>query len=202
MAGLAYLVGFNTLTAAANPMHYDLGLFLNWSAAWVLATLFTLLGFRLLLPRNLARDIERLSRRIRDESVAVLRGGQADGRLWQLRQQHRMAQLGAMLKTQPATMDRAIGDALASLHLGRELLRLPLWLRHARPASPLRPRVAIALQRMARRAHAPILAAGHARRAAFSWTALPARPQRRAALGLASRAVRVCPFPLPCFSSF
>nr|WP_284692510.1 FUSC family protein [Serratia marcescens] len=166
LAGLAYLVGFNTLTAAVNPMHYDLELFLNWSVAWVLATLFTLLGFRLLLPRNLTRDIERLNRRIRDETVAVLRGSQADRRLWQLRQQHRMAQLGAMLKTQPATMDRAIGDALASLHLGRELLRLRLWLRHAPPASPLRPWVATALQRMARRAHAPIQAAGHARRAA------------------------------------
>lgn len=168
LAGLAYLVGFNTLTAAANPMHYDLGLFLNWSVAWILATLFTLVGFRLLLPRDPARDIERLRRRIRDEAVAVLRGGQAERRLWQLRQQHRMAQLGAMLKTQPATMERAIDDALASLHLGRELLRLRQYLRNAPPASPLRPQVATALQRMARRAHAPIRAAGHARRAARS----------------------------------
>ena len=168
LAGLAYLVGFNTLTAAANPMHYDLGLFLNWSVAWVLATLFTLLGFRLLLPRNLPRDIERLRRSIRDDALAVLRGRPTNRRHWQLHQQHRTAQLGALLKAHPAAMDHAIGDALASLHLGRELLRLRQWLRHAPITSPLRPPVGAALQRMARRADAPAQAARHARRAARS----------------------------------
>lgn len=168
LAGLAYLVGFNTLIAADNPMHYDLSLFMNWSLAWFVGTALTLLGFRLFLPRDPVRDIERLRRRIRDEAVAVLRGHQADRRLWQLRQQHRMAQLGAMLKAQPTVMDHAIGDARASLHLGCELLRLRQWLRHAPSASPLRPLLATALHRMARRADAPIQAGGHARRVARS----------------------------------
>jgi len=160
LAGVAYLVGFNTLAAAANPMHYDLGLFLNGSVAWILATFFTLLSFRLLLPRNLARDHDRLRRRIRDDALAVLRGARVDRRNWQLYQQHRMAQLGAVLKTQPAALDHAIGDALASLHLGRELLHLREWLRRTPTQSPLRPPVAVALQRMARRANVPIMAAG------------------------------------------
>lgn len=166
LAGVAYLVGFNTLAAAANPMHYDLALFLNGSVAWILATFFTLLSFRLLLPRNLARDHDRLRRRIRDDALAVLRGARADRHSWQLYQQHRMAQLGTVYKTQPDALDHAIGDALASLHLGRELLRLRDWLRHAPALSPLRPPVAMALQRMARRADAPAMAARHARRAA------------------------------------
>ncbi|SAI59652.1 multidrug efflux protein [Bordetella ansorpii] len=167
LAGLAYLVGFNTLVAADNPMHYDLARFMNWSLAWFVGTALTLLGFRIFLPRDPVRDIERLRRRIRDEALALLRGAAADRRLWQLRQQHRMAQLGAMLKARPATMDHAIGDALASLHLGRELLRLRQWLRQAPPASAMRPLVAAALDRMARRADAPLKAAGHARRAAL-----------------------------------
>ncbi|WP_413739718.1 FUSC family protein [Sodalis sp. RH14] len=166
LAGVAYLVGFNTLAAAANPMHYDLALFLNGSVAWILATFFTLLSFRLLLPRNLARDHDRLRRRIRDDALAVLRGTRADRRNWQWYQQHRMAQLGTVFKTQPAALDHAIGEALASLHLGRELLRLRAWLRLAPTLSPLRPPVAVALQRMARRADTPVLAARHARRAA------------------------------------
>ncbi|PPU95447.1 FUSC family protein [Xanthomonas hyacinthi] len=166
LAGLAYLVGFNTLTAAANPMHSDFSLFLNWSVAWVLATFFTLLGFRLLLPRDLARDIARLRRRIRDEALAVLQGKRVDRRHWQWRQHHRMAQLGALLKSQPTVMDHAMGDALASLHLGRELLRLRHWLRYAPPTSALKRSVAIALQRMAYRASDPLMAARHARHAA------------------------------------
>lgn len=166
LAGVAYLVGFNTLAAAANPMHYDLGLFLNGSVAWILATFFTLLSFRLLLPRNLARDNARLRRRIRDDALTVLRGGRIHSQRWQLYQQHRLAQLGALIQTQPAALDHAIGDALASLHLGRELLRLRKWLRHTPPRSPLRPPVAVALRRMARRAKVPVMAARHARRAA------------------------------------
>jgi uncharacterized membrane protein YccC len=138
LAGVAYLVGFTTLAAASNPMHYDFGSFLNASVAWILATVVTLLGFRLLLPRNLTRDADRLRLRIRNDALALLRGTRADRRIWQLRQQHRMAQLSALLKTQPAAMDRAIGDALASLHLGRELLRIQQWLQHAPRMSPLR----------------------------------------------------------------
>lgn len=52
LAGVAYLVAFTTLAAADNPMRYDFALFLNGAVAWILATCFTLLGFRIVLPRN------------------------------------------------------------------------------------------------------------------------------------------------------
>ncbi|MGG4604079.1 FUSC family protein [Paenalcaligenes sp. Me131] len=167
LAGLAYLVGFNTLAAVENPMHYHLDLFLNWSLAWVLATLFTLLGFKLLFPRNVARDAARLRTRIRTESTAVLKGKVANGALWQMRQQHRIAQLGAMLKTQPELMDQAIAEALTGLHKGREWFRLRRWLQHAATDSPISPIIKTALKRMAHRADEPRLAARHARRAAY-----------------------------------
>lgn len=168
LAGVAYLVGFTTLAGPANPMHYDFALFLNGSAAWILATFFTLLGFRLFLPRNPTRVAERLRDCIRDDALALLRGKRADRRSWPWRQQHRMAQLGAMLKTQPVLLDHSIGDALASLHLGLELLRLQQWLRRAPRMSPLRLPVVAALRRMACRVGDPCMAARHARRVARS----------------------------------
>jgi len=142
LAALAYLVGFNTLTGADNPMHYDLALFLNWSVAWVLGTLFAWMGFRLFLPRQLPRDIARLRALIRDDAMRLLRGKHgrdrhvANARAWQWRQQHRIAQLGALLKSQPEVMDREIANALASLHLGRAVLRLREWSRHDEGESP------------------------------------------------------------------
>ncbi|ALS63480.1 hypothetical protein AT302_22120 [Pandoraea norimbergensis] len=171
LAALAYLVGFNTLTGADNPMHYDVALFLNWSIAWVLGTLFAWMGFRLFLPRQLPRDIARLRARIRDEAVQLLRVGSLaatshNAHVWQRRQQHRIAQLGALLKTQPDAMDRAIVDALASLHLGREIHRLRAWLQGEGGDALCRQIITTALARMARRADDPSRAARHARDAA------------------------------------
>lgn len=164
LAGLAYLVGFNTLTGATNPMHYNFGLFLNWSVAWIAATLFALLGFRVLLPRDVARDIARLRLHIRDDAIAVVRGRRSNERAWQLRQQHRVVQLVALLKATPDAMDQAIGDAWTSLHLGREVFRLRRWMRQAESARLTRP-VVMALRGMAHHADVPARAALHARRA-------------------------------------
>ncbi|AYD62649.1 FUSC family protein [Achromobacter sp. B7] len=175
LAGVAYLVAFTTLAAADNPMRYDFALFLNGAVAWVLATCFTLLGFRIVLPRNGARDVTRLRRRIRDAALGTLRGVPPDASAWQWRQQHRIAQLGALLRTQPQAMDRAIAQALASLHLGREILRLRRWLRQA-PQHAEWPRVvARTLRHLRRRVGDPARAARHARRAAAALARLPVR---------------------------
>lgn len=172
---VAYLVAFTTLAAPNNPMSYDFASFLNSAAAWVLATCFTLLGFRIVLPRNQARDATRLRQRIRDEALGTLRGQPADARAWQWRQQHRIAQLGALLRAQPQEMDRAIAQALASQHLGREVLRLRRWVRQA-PQDAEWPRVvASALRHMRQRADDPARAARLARRAAQTLTRLPPR---------------------------
>lgn len=173
LAGVAYLVAFTTLVATDNPMRYDVASFLNGAVAWILVAFFTLLGFRIVLPRNPSRDMARLRLAIRDDALALLRGGRADARAWQWRQQHRTAQLGALLRTRPDAMDRTIADALASIHLGRELLRLRQGWR--RLPADTRPRrlLAVALRHMRRRAGEPRLAAGHARRAAQSLSRLP-----------------------------
>ncbi|HBP5015960.1 TPA: FUSC family protein [Pseudomonas aeruginosa] len=175
LAGVAYLVAFTTLAAADNPMRYDFALFLNSSVAWILATCFTLLGFRIVLPRNGVRDVTRLRQRIRDSALGTLSGEPADASAWQWRQQHRIAQLGALLRMQPQAMDRAIAQALTSLHLGREVLRLRRWLRQAPPDAEWPHVVARSLRYMRQRADDPASAARHARRAATSLTRLPMR---------------------------
>lgn len=165
LAGLAYLVAFNTLTAAGNPMQYSLHDFANYSVAWVLATAFALLAFQLILPRDPLRDVARLRHALRDDALALLRGNRPDAAGWQQRQQHRLAQLGALLKGQ-ATLPDTLAQGLAAIHVGREVLRLQRLLasRHLPPAAQ---RVAQqGLDRLAGR-HAPASRrALHARRAA------------------------------------
>ncbi|QGZ43191.1 FUSC family protein [Pseudoduganella flava] len=177
LAGVAYLVAFTTLAAADNPMRYDFAVFLNNSVAWILATFFTLLGFRIVLPRDLSRDLSRLRVAIRNEALGTFTGKRTDAKAWQWRQQHRTAQLGALLKAQPEAMDRSIADALASMHLGREVLRVRDWLRRQPRDSAARSLLAVAFRHVSRRARAPRLAARHARRAAQSLARLPLTEQ-------------------------
>lgn len=124
LTGLAYLVAFNTLAAADNPMHYALHDFANYAVAWVLATAFALLCFRLILPRDPRRDVQRLRHAIRDDALALLRGKRPGPSGWQQRQQHRLAQLGASLKGRPEALAVALAQSLAAIHLGREVLRI------------------------------------------------------------------------------
>lgn len=123
LTGLAYLVAFNTLTAADNPMHYAPLDFANNAVAWVLATAFALLAFQVILPRNPRQDVARLQRALRDDALALLRDKRVDPAGWQQRQQHRLAQLGAHVKGQAAQAD-ALAPGLAAIHVGREVLRI------------------------------------------------------------------------------
>jgi uncharacterized membrane protein YccC len=166
LAGLAYLVAFNTLAAASNPMHFDLELFLNQSLAWVLATAFTLFAFQLVLPRNLRRDLARLRRRIRDEALLAMRKAGAVTRGWEQRQQHRIAQLAVALKADPEVMLGAITEGMAALHVGRELVRIRRRLLDPRLAAPLKACARNGLRRLSRRVRWPSLAARQARGAA------------------------------------
>ncbi|MFC7452675.1 FUSC family protein [Insolitispirillum peregrinum] len=175
LASVAYLVAFTSLAAPDNPMRYDFVSFSNSSAAWILATFFTLLGFRIVLPRNVPRDVARLSQTIRDEALATFRRRPVGADLWQWRQQHRTAQLGALLKAQPLVMDQAISSALASIHLGREVLRIQKWLRRDKANPDVHRVLAETFRKMSLRANQPRLAARHARRAARYLSQSPAR---------------------------
>lgn len=175
LTGLAYLVAFNTLAAADNPMHYALQDFANYAVAWVLATAFALLCFRLILPRDVHRDALRLRHAIRDDALALLRGKRPGQRGWQQRQQHRLAQLGAMLKGRPETLTVALAQSLAAIHLGREVLRVQrLLASRALPADGAR-LAQRALERLAQGDAPATRRALHARRAARQLARLLAR---------------------------
>lgn len=175
LTGLAYLVAFNTLAAADNPMHYALQDFANYAVAWVLATAFALLCFRLILPRDAHRDALRLRHAIRDDALALLRGKRPGQRGWQQRQQHRLAQLGALLKGRPETLTVALAQSLAAIHLGREVLRVQrLLASRALPADGAR-LAQRALERLAQGDAPATRRALHARRAARQLARLLAR---------------------------
>ena len=164
--GLAYLVAFNTLTAADNPMQYSMQAFANHAVAWVLATSFALLCFQVILPRHPGRDIARLRRVIRDDALALLRGKRLADAGWQQRQQHRVAQLGALLKGRPAQLADALAQSLAALRVGLETQRIQRLLAN-RALPPQAQRLAQAgLDRLARGGAPASRRSQHARRAA------------------------------------
>lgn len=181
LAGLAYLVAFNTLVAASNPMSYGLSAFLNFSVAWVLATFFALLAFQVILPRNSASDVARLRRVIRDDALTLLRGRYSGREGWQQRQQHRIAQLGALLKGKPVALAQALTQSLTALHVGRELLRIQRALRRRVLPADAQHLAQQGLERLARGASRPSRGAGYARRTARLLAYFAARMQGPAA---------------------
>ncbi|WP_404988039.1 FUSC family protein [Caballeronia sp. LZ043] len=123
-AGMAYLGGFNTLVAATNPIHFNFADFLNQSVAWVLGPTLAYLSFRLFLPKDIEREAIRLQRRIRRDTIRLIKETTLDSVSWQQRQQHRLSQLGALLKGKPETIDKPLAQALAAIHVGYEISRI------------------------------------------------------------------------------
>lgn len=160
LSGLAYLVGFNTLTATSNPMVYDAAQFLNWSLAWLLGTAATLLAFQL-MPRRPERHIARLHQKIRSSALGLLAGKQVNAVRWQQHQQHRLAQLSGLLRGRPV-QQQAIQHGLSALHFGHAWLALPDLTRTDQQQRALN----LLRQRLAQRRQQPSLAAKHIARTA------------------------------------
>ncbi len=178
LQGIAYLIAFNTLVATGNLARFDFGDFANQSCAWVLALCISLLVYRL-LPKDLERHSASLLDHLRRETLALLRRRAGfDAHAWQARQQHRIAQLGALHGMEHPRSALALRLGFVSLQLGRESRRLgrPGRARpgrrggavdRARTASHRRPPSRSAAARHARRAGARLAAAGEWRLAAI-----------------------------------
>ncbi|NIF22215.1 FUSC family protein [Candidatus Pantoea multigeneris] len=158
LAGLGYLVGFNTLVAAGNPMQFDGNDFLNQSVAWLLASCFTLLSFRVLWPPNAPRQLARLLRTIQ---AAALQPGHSPRHLW--RQQHRLALLAAMTRAHP-DVSHPVDGSLPLLQQQQLILQLQQHIRDDHRHSITLQR---ALKRMRQRHHQPVRAAQPLRHAAW-----------------------------------
>ena len=124
LQGIAYLIAFNTLVATGNLARFDFGDFANQSCAWVLALCISLLVYRL-LPKDLERHSASLLDHLRRETLALLRRRAGfDAHAWQARQQHRIAQLGALHGMEHPRSALALRLGFVSLQLGRESRRL------------------------------------------------------------------------------
>lgn len=123
-AGLAYLVAFNTLVGAGNPMIFDLAACLNQAAGWLVAVFVTLLAFRVLLPRDPAREAQRIATAAVTDARALLRRAAATDRIaFAHLQHHRLARIALLLRGAPgaAALMAQVQDAL---HLGRAAQRI------------------------------------------------------------------------------
>ncbi|AOA58710.1 FUSC family protein [Acinetobacter larvae] len=125
LTGLAYLVAFNTLAAVTNPMQYLYHEFLNFSLAWLLATLLVWLCFKLFLARDIGRDSARLLLQITQYSTAQWSLHKtAQSQRWQWLQQHRLHQLISFNQSNPQHLNRFYRQAMCCIELGDCLLQL------------------------------------------------------------------------------
>lgn len=148
IAGLAYLVAFNTLVAAGNPTTFNLAATLNQAMALVVAVLVTLLAFQLLLPRNPGRLARRAAAAIRRDAFHTLRRPARDRLGWDHRQHHRLAGIGLALKGDPAQAGRLMAYGLAGLHFGRAALRIHMALAHGGMSPPARITATLGLEEL------------------------------------------------------
>ncbi len=159
LQGIAYLIAFNTLVATGNLARFDFGDFANQSCAWVLALCISLLVYRL-LPKDLERHSASLLDHLRRETLALLRRRAGfDAHAWQARQQHRIAQLGALHGMEHPRSALALRLGFVSLQLGRESRRLWRALAGLDPAAAEARWIERALRAIAVRHRDPPLAA-------------------------------------------
>ncbi|TCP33707.1 FUSC family protein [Sphingomonas sp. BK235] len=123
-AALAYLVAFNTLVGATNPMAWDAAAFLNAAFGWVVAVLVTWLVFRL-LPHQPHRQARRIAAALRRDVVAAMQGRARGGRSrWEHLQHHRLVRIAQSLVGDPPMRTRLLAEGLDEVHLGCAALRL------------------------------------------------------------------------------
>ncbi|MDZ5648739.1 FUSC family protein [Nitrospirillum sp. BR 11828] len=120
---------FLTLVAPTNPMNYDLQAFLNAAAAIVLAAIWILLTYRLILPVDGRGEVRRLLASF-SASVRALASGASspDGRAWEYRHHHRLARLAVWEVASGGGVagngEGALAQARARMDVGRALIAM------------------------------------------------------------------------------
>lgn len=123
-AALAYLVAFNTLVGATNPMAWDAAAFFNAAFGWVFAVLVTWVVFRL-FPHQPHRQARRIADALRRDVSAALHGTVRGGRSrWEHLQHHRLVRIAQSVASDPPLRKRLLAEGLDDVHLGRAALRL------------------------------------------------------------------------------
>lgn len=124
-AGTAYLLTFMTMVGPTNPMVFDVANYLNSGIAFILSGVFTWLSFRVLFPRSPTKQVARISARLRDDALAMLRRAPRSQRLvWQHRQHQRLVLAAVHLKGDGIGLGNIIVEGLAAIHFGRAVFRI------------------------------------------------------------------------------
>lgn len=149
--GMGFLVAFNTLVLAANPIRYDAPLFFNEALSWVVAVVATLLVLLLILPHAPRRQADRLGEAIRDDVMAAIGKGVRGPRArWEHLQHHRMTLVVRALPRDGDYARALLRQAAGAVLLGRTALRLRRFASQPELAEPVRERVRAALEAASR----------------------------------------------------
>ncbi|WP_324741193.1 FUSC family protein [Pseudomonas veronii] len=162
LQGIAYLIAFNTLVATSNVPQYEFVDFANQSCAWILALCISLLSFKI-LPKSPSGHLRSLIHSLHAETLVLLRkNAQLNHRRWSSRQQHLLAQLGAINHKE---VKPALRAGLVSLQICRELSRIQHYLADQDNSREATQASQHGLFSMGKSHQHPALAAAHAKRA-------------------------------------
>ena len=162
--GPGVLLYFTLLVAPSNPQSYDLSAFVNSCLTEVLAILFILLSFQLILPVSPPRRRRRVAEAIWGDLRAVLhRGGEFDQAARQTLNYDRLAQAELWLGRPTPARLAALHRMYAFAELDTALRRAWAGLREAAVRDPaLAPPIAAARRSLQQRQPDAMLAAGQA----------------------------------------
>jgi uncharacterized membrane protein YccC len=135
---IAFLIFFNTMVGASNPMQFDLAGFLNTSSAWVLGAAFSVLTFRVLLPPNPVAEANVLAQSVRCAVRRLMRGRAPHWLAWEHLQHQKLVRLSRRLAGDKQLRGRLVSDAAAGTLVGRHMLALRAWLRDGTLSAPVR----------------------------------------------------------------
>jgi uncharacterized membrane protein YccC len=182
---IAFLIFFNTMVGATNPMQFDLAGFLNTASAWVLGAAFSVLTFRVLLPPNPVAEANVLAHSVRRAVRRLMRGRLPHWLAWEHLQHQKLVRLSRRLAGDKQLRDTLLSEAAAGTLVGRHVLALRTWLRDETLSSPVREAAERGLRELRLMTRAPGAAASAAALAAreLAADAGASADTRRAAAG-------------------
>lgn len=136
LSAMGFLIFFNTLVGAANPMVFDEPGFLNVGFAFIVSGFCGVLTFRIILPPNFARDVRQMAAAVLRDTQRLARSRALPAWLpWEHRQHQRVVRIASRLPADPARRAPVLDGVTALLMVGREVLQL----RRALAERPLQP---------------------------------------------------------------
>jgi uncharacterized membrane protein YccC len=124
LVATAFLIFGNTFIGVRNPMTYDVLSFLNSATAILVGTVFSTLAFRLILPVDPRRFLNRLRDAMGADLEALATAGAADFVRVQHRMHDRAVRLLALSGIEPTEHEAVLAGSRAAMRIGYEIGRI------------------------------------------------------------------------------